>query len=129
MAFSISSRDIETTEPVVMLGETNEEIYAKGELLTLANGLATKAYGTTAPSYICLKSCTGASGSFLPAVRITKDMILETVFSAAPTGIAVGNKVTVANDGLGVTATTTNGVAEVVRIGGTASGSAAFVRF
>ena len=57
-------------------------------------------------------------------------MVFETTFSAAATSVKLGNKVTLhASDGMSVTATTTDGVAEVVYMDGTASGSMCRVRF
>ena len=49
--------------------------------------------------------------------------------SAAATAVTLGQKVTINTDGLSVTATTTSGVAEVVYMDGTASGSMCRVRF
>ena len=47
-------------------------------------------------------------------IRVNKDMIFETTFAAAATSVKLGSKVTLHTDGLQVTATTTNGVAEIV---------------
>ena len=56
-------------------------------------------------------------------------MIYETISSAAFTSIKQGQKVTLATDGMKVTATTTDGVAEVVDIADTAAGGKVYVRF
>ena len=69
------------------------------------------------------------AGDIIPVIRVGKDMILETTFAAAATSIKLGDKGTLHTDGLQVTATTTNGVAEVVYMDGTASGSMCRVRF
>ena len=85
----------------------------------------------TQPTYIsmCEKDSECTAGDIIPVIRVGKDMILETTFAAAATSIKLGDKVTLHTDGLQVTATTTNGVAEVVYMDGTASGSMCRVRF
>ncbi len=102
-----------------------------GLALTQTDGLLAVASGTTKPSYICMAQRAAAvtSGTVIPVIRVGSDMIFETVFSASASSIKLGNKVTIASDGLRVTATTTSGVAEVVGMDGTASGSTVRVRF
>ena len=56
-------------------------------------------------------------------------MIYETKLTAAYSAIAAGAKVTISSDGLGITATTTSGVAEIVEWDGKASGDRVRVRF
>ena len=99
--------------------------------LTQTDGLLAVASGTTKPSYICMaqRAAAVASGTVIPVIRVGSDMIFETVFSASASSIKLGNKVTIASDGLRVTATTTSGVAEVVGMDGSASGSTVRVRF
>ena len=102
-----------------------------GLALTQSSGLLAVASGTTRPSYICMTQRDAAvtSGTVIPVIRVGGDMIFETVFSASASSIKLGDKVTLASDGLRVTATTTSGVAEVVGMDGTASGSSVRVRF
>ena len=102
-----------------------------GLALTQTDGLLAVASGTTKPSYICMaqRAAAVASGTVIPVIRVGSDMIFETVFSASASSIKLGNKVTIASDGLRVTATTTSGVAEVVGMDGSASGSTVRVRF
>lgn len=102
-----------------------------GMALTQTGGQLALASGTTAPTYIsmCEKESACTAGDIIPVIRVEKDMILETTFAAAATSIKLGNKVTLHTDGLQVTATTTDGVAEVVYMDGTASGSMCRVRF
>lgn len=99
--------------------------------LALATGQLALATGATAPTYIsmCEKDGECTAGDIIPVIRVGKDMILETTFAAAATSIKLGDKVTLHTDGLQVTATTTNGVAEVVYMDGTAIGSMCRVRF
>ena len=103
-----------------------------GMALVQSSGNLAIATGTTAPTYIsmCEKDSACTAGDIIPVIRVSKDMVFETTFSAAATSIKLGNKVTLhASDGMSVTATTTDGVAEVVYMDGTASGSMCRVRF
>lgn len=128
--FLTHQKDRPGTEPLVQLDPTVGESYVVGELLKMSSGKATKASGTDSPAYICVSVlATAADGDRLEAVRIQKDIIYATALSAAGTALVIGDKVTVATDGLRVTATTTSGVAEIVGMEGTASGSTVYVRF
>ena len=102
-----------------------------GMALTMTSGQLAKASGTTKPTYISMveKETACTDGDIIPVVRVGADMILETTFSAAATSVVPGAKVTVATDGLQVTGTTTDGIAEVVELDGTAAGSKVRVRF
>lgn len=102
-----------------------------GMALTQTGGNLALATGTTAPTYIsmCEKDSACTAGDIIPVIRVLPDTIFETAFSASAAEIKLGNKVTLASDGLRVTATTTSGVAEVVYMEGTASGSMCRVRF
>lgn len=102
-----------------------------GMALTQTSGNLAVASGTTAPTYIsmCDRDSACTAGDLIPVIRVLPDMIFETTFSAAATAVTLGQKVTINTDGLSVTATTTSGVAEVVYMDGTASGSMCRVRF
>lgn len=102
-----------------------------GLALVLTSGQLAKASGTTKPTYICMteKDAAVTAGEIIPVVRVNADMILETTFSAAATSVVPGAKVTVATDGMQVTGTTTDGIAEVVELDGTTAGSKVRVRF
>ncbi len=103
-----------------------------GMALTQSSGNLAIATGTTKPTYICMveKDSALTAGDIIPVFRIDPDMIFETSFSASAADIKLGNKVTLhASNGGQVTATTTSGVAEVVYMDGTASGSMCRVRF
>ena len=101
-----------------------------GMALVQTNGQLALATGANAPTYIsmCEKDRACTAGEIIPVIRVGKDMILETTFAAA-TSVKLGSKVTLHTDGLQVTATTTSGVAEIVYMDGTASGSMCRVRF
>ncbi len=102
-----------------------------GLALVLTNGLLAIAAGTTAPTYICMMDADAAvtAGTIIPVIRVDKGMIFETTFNLSAASIKLGNKVTLSANGLQVTNTTTNGVAEVVHMDGTTSGSTCCVRF
>ena len=102
-----------------------------GMALTQSGGNLAMCTGAKAPTYISMieKETALTAGDIIPVVRVGKDVIWKTVSSAAMTGIKLGDKVTVHTDGLQVTATTTDGVAEVIYIEDTAAGGAVHVRF
>ena len=102
-----------------------------GMALTKTDGNLVLASGTSKPTYISMREQDTAltADDLIPVVRVQPDVIFETELSAAGTSLKVGNKVTIATDGLRVTATTTDGVAEIVEILGTAIGDKVRVRF
>ena len=102
-----------------------------GMALVQTGGNLAIASGAAKPAYIsmCERETACAAGEVIPVIRVQPDVIFETTFSAAATAIILGNKVTLHTDGLQVTATTTDGVAEVVGMDGTAAGSPVRVRF
>lgn len=102
-----------------------------GMALTQTSGNLALATGTTIPTYICMTERDAAvtAGTLIPVIRVDHDTIYETTLSAAGTSLKLGQKVTVAADALRATATTTDGVAEIVAMDGTATGSKVRVRF
>jgi hypothetical protein len=130
MAFKIYSTDDNRVPGIEYLpaGAITPKV---GMALTQTDGKLAVASGTTAPAYIsmCEKENACKAGDIIPVIRVGKDMILETTVAAAATGIKLGDKVTLHTDGLQVTATTASGVAEIVYMDGTASGSMCRVRF
>lgn len=102
-----------------------------GLALVESSGNLVLATGTTKPTYICMTEGASAltAGDIIPVYRIDPSIIFETTFSASAADLKLGQKVTIASDGARVTATTTSGVAEVVYMDGTASGSMCRVRF
>lgn len=105
--------------------------YKLGDALAYGSaGTIVKATGTTKPEFICAsKDFTAEAGDFVVGQVIEEDMEFKTTFSAAATSIKLGNKVTIGADGDSVTATTTNGIAEVIEMNGTASGSEVVIKF
>ena len=102
-----------------------------GMALVQSSGNLALATGTTKPTYIsmCEKSAACTAGDIIPVIRVEPDIIFETSFSASASAINLGDKVTLASDGLRVTATTSSGVAEVVYGAGGDSGAMCRVRF
>lgn len=130
MAFKIYSTD-DNRVPGIEYLPASAITPKVGMALTQTNGRLELPTDTTAPTYIsmCEKDSECTAGDIIPVIRVGKDMILETTFADAATSIKLGDKVTLHADGLQVTATTTDGVAEVVYMDGTASGSMCRVRF
>ena len=100
-------------------------------IMASGNGKLALATGTIKPTYICMveKDSALTEGDVIPIFRVDPDMIFETSFSVSAADIKPGHKVTLALNSAQVTATTTSGVAEVVYMDGTASGSMCRVRF
>ena len=130
MAFNLHKSDFNGTMPLEYLPGKAGESYAPGEALAVASGAVTKCGATTAPAYLCAgKLESAAEGTLVPAVRVSRDRSYRAPLSAAGTALKVGDKVTLSADGLGVTATTASGVAEITEIFGTAVGDEVAVRF
>ena len=102
--------------------------YNVGDVAVLTNGAITKATGTTKPEYVLACKGTVASGDIVAVNPIYADMEFDTELSASG-ALKIGDKVTINSDSDKVTATTTNGVATIVSLAGTASGSAVTVKF
>lgn len=102
-----------------------------GMALYMNAGNLAIATGATKPTYICMceKETAVAAGDIIPVIRVDDGMILSVPLSAAGTSLKLGDKVTIATGGLQVTATPTDGVAEIVGIIGTAVGDEVLVRF
>lgn len=103
-----------------------------GMALVQSSGKLAIATGTTKPTYISMVEKTAActAGDLIPVIRVEPGNIYETELSASGSSLNLGDKVTLhASNGLQVTATTTNGVAEIVEFLGTASGDKVRVRF
>lgn len=115
------------TPPFEYLTPTEDEAYVPGEALVVTAGKATKCGATAAPSHICVGPV--SSNGLVPCEAVTKDMTYAVPLSVAGASLTVGSKVTLAADALRVTATTTSGVAEIVRIDGTAAGDTVAVKF
>ena len=130
MAFNLYKTDVNKVPPIEYMpaGAITPKM---GMALTMSGGNLAIASGTTVPSYVSMVECESAltAGTVIPVIRVLPDMIWETAAQAALTSIKLGDKVTLHTDGMQVTATKTNGVAEVVDMDGTNVGSRVLVRF
>lgn len=122
------SSNVGNAPEIIQVPATNAESYVVGETLHISSGKATKAAGTVAPEYICAEKKTAVTGDTVSCYLLEHNQEYETELSASG-AVAVGDKVTIDSTGTKVTATTTSGVAEIVSIAGTASGSKVIVRF
>lgn len=100
--------------------------YAVGDALVLTSGKLAKAGATVKPEYISAEKAYGKD--VLSVYQVESNQEYETVLSTGGT-LAVGDKVTLSSTADSITTTTTSGVAEIVSVAGTTSGSAAVVRF
>ena len=122
------SSNVGNAPEIIQVEATNSEEYKIGEALVLSSGKVTKAGATAKPEYICAEKKTAVTGDTVSCYLVENNQEYETELSAAGTVVA-GVKYTLASDGLRMTATSTSGVAEVVKAFGTASGSKVLVRF
>ncbi|MEG2526282.1 MAG: hypothetical protein RSA62_03590 [Oscillospiraceae bacterium] len=101
-----------------------------GTALCITGGKLALAVGETSPSYFsAVELAATAAGESVTVTRVAKKIIYETKLAVANTAIAIGAKYTIHSDGNGITATATNGVAEIISFDGTAAGSTVRVRF
>jgi hypothetical protein len=70
-----------------------------------------------------------AAGTLIHVNQVEPDITFGVPLSVAGTALKVGQKVTIAADGLAVTATTENGVAQIEKICGTDVDELVHVRF
>jgi hypothetical protein len=117
------------TVPVVKEIPAAAGTYSVGDALVISGGLATKTTGTVTPEFISAGKGTLSSGDVLAVNPIYEDMEFLTSFITTATGLKIGEKVTIATDSAQVTATTTNGVAEIVDPISTAAGGEVVVKF
>lgn len=125
--FSILRAD-KGNNPVVKELPAAAGTYTVGEAAVLSSGYITPVSGTTKPTYVTAGAGTLASGDIIAVNPIYDDMEFET--ELVGTGaLTVGDKVTISSTFDSITTTTTSGVATIVDLAGTASGSLAVVKF
>ncbi len=120
------------TPAIMTVPSTAGTTYHVGEALVLTSGAATKAGATVKPTHICAQEYVApASGNQPIAVYpILDGYEWITTFAAVPKNLAVGSKVTIHTDSAQVTATTENGVAEIVDLySASAIGDEVIVKF
>lgn len=120
MAFKITKiLSGRTNQPeTLVLPATSGESFSAGEALVVSDGALTKASGDVSALYVALENLDSTSGKgTLACCRVTPDMLFEAPISAYSSSVQeMGAHVTIASDGLGVTATaaSTNFGAEIV---------------
>jgi hypothetical protein len=97
----------------------------------MSSGKLALATGTKKPEYICNQEAKTActAGDMVAVTRVAADVVYQTTLAVAGSNLKIGDKVTIHTDGEQVTATTDGGVAQIVRMGGTAAGDPVWVRF
>lgn len=101
-----------------------------GTALAFSGGKLAIAAGTTKPEYISMTEIASTTdGEDIAVIRVSDDTVYETELAVASSAIALGAKYTLDTNGEKITATTTNGVAEVVAFEGKAAGDKVRVRF
>lgn len=87
-----------------------------GMALSMAGGVLVQAVGTQTPTYIsmCEKETACAEGDIIPVVRVQPDIVFGTSSTEDMAAVSIGEKVTISEDAMGVTATTASGIAEIV---------------
>lgn len=101
-----------------------------GTALAFSGGKLAIATGTTKPEYISMTEIASTTdGEDIAVIRVSDDTVYETELAVASSAIALGAKYTLDTNGEKITATTTNGVAEVVAFEGKAAGDKVRVRF
>lgn len=115
----------------VRLPSKTSTTYQYGQALALSGGQLVPCGASVMPTHICGEEYVAPSADpkDIVATPVSPDMIFEAPFSAAPTSVNVGDKVTLA-DGMKVTATKDSGVATIYdKNGATAAGDKCLVQF
>lgn len=131
MFFLLKIENARMNVPEPEYHEAAAEAIEVGEALTLSAGKLTKCSGTTKPTHIAMAVKTAADvDRRMPVCRVESNQVYEVPVTETPTSLVVGNKVTIAADGLQVTATTASGVATIIDVNGAkAVGDKIIVRF
>ena len=124
--FKRNTMDVGLTPPIEYHPGKASEAIVLGEALTLTAGALTKCSGANKPTHIAVGP---VKDGIVPVIKQQDYMTFEAPLSVAGDALKVGDKVTIAANGLGVTATTEGGVATIVAIHGTAIGDTVEVRF
>ena len=126
----IESRGVFATEPLIRLLATDSEAFVVGEALKTASGAVTKASGSDTVEYICMTAIAAGTGNYVQAIKILDDMVYRANLSATGTPLSIADKVTIASDGINITATTASGVCKITAFpsGSKASGEPVLFR-
>ena len=117
MSFKLKCSLANTTASVEYFEGKKGEVYVYGEALSLSDGTLTKCASTTKPEFICLsdKVCNEQSG-LIPVMRVMDFYLFECPVTGDASTLTPGEKTTLDANGIGITTTTTNGVAEIVSV-------------
>lgn len=107
--FKIAKMHTGKQRPMEYYEITADEEVKMGEALVLSDGKLTKA--STVVEFIALAEGVNKT---IPVIRVMEEDEFETEFNADAAAVNVGDKVTLADDGLKVTATTADGIFTVV---------------
>lgn len=105
------------TQPHEYIIGTDAEAYVRGEILTLASGVLTKAGvdSTGTQKFVCMNDQAAEATAVTPigVMRLRGTMLFKTKSSGQIAATAIGAVYTLAADALGITTTITNGVFEI----------------
>lgn len=123
------SRGITSVAPMEYLPCQPDAALSPGMALKLSDGQAALCAGGEKPLFICVGR--PIKDGSVQAMRVLDDMIFDAELSAAGDALKVGDKVTIDADGIRVSATTADGVAEICAFtsAGRAAGETVRVRF
>lgn len=127
MAFGYHHFDKGAVPPIEYHPGKAGEDFTVGEALTLGDGGLTKCAATDVPTHICVGP--RMTDGTVPATRVQADIEYTATLAADGAALKVGDKVTISDDGLGVTVTTASGVAQITVLEGTGVGDRVRVRF
>ena len=121
----IENGRLNVPEPVIY--EVGATAVTIGEALVLSGGKLVACSGATKPEFIAMGNA--GAGEKVAVCHVESNQVYEVPVSAAPTSLKAGDKVTVATDGLAVTATTSDGVVTIINTNGaTKAGDTIVVR-
>lgn len=106
--FQVDHRTGRDTEPFVYYEGAQGETIALGQALTLSAGKLTKCASTAKPMFICM-GMQNPRGEY-PVIRVLPTTVFQVPASASQSALVPGSTVTLASDGLQVTAATSGGV-------------------
>ena len=115
MSFKLKCSLSNTTPSIEYFEGKTSETFLYGEALALSEGKLTKCGSTVSPEFICLGDVIcKEENTFVPVMRVMDFYLFTAPVSEDASELKAGDKVTISSDGLGVTATTASGVAEIV---------------
>lgn len=119
MAFKLKVTLANATPSAEYIDGTAGETFERGEALVLTSGKLTKCGATAKPQFVSLGNveCTEENPK-VPVMRIMDFHIFSCPISGDISSLTAGDVVTLSSDGMGVTSTETNGVAQIIETDG-----------